>query len=389
MHRVIMHVDMDAFYAAVEQRDNPELRGKPVIVGGGTRGVVSAASYEARKYGVHSALPMFTARKLCPPGVFLPVRMGRYKEVSREVMALLAEVSPLVEQVSIDEAYVDLTGTEGLHGRPEELAARLKAQVRERTGLTCSVGLAPNKFLAKIASDLNKPDGLTVIPPEAVENFLMTLPVEKIPGVGPKTRERLAALGVQTAGDIRRETPEYWAKQLGKWGRALYERALGIDASPVVPETEAKSSGAEDTLASDTEDREVLRRWLQAQAEEVGRDLRKHGLKGRTVTLKLKYSDFRQITRSTTLLEPTHSTQVIFAAVAGLLEKVKLRMPVRLVGVSVSQLSRAGGQGVLFPSEGQMRQDRLDQALDTIQKKFGHTAITRGRKLDYEPGSGA
>ncbi len=382
MARVIMHLDMDAFYAAVEQRDHPELRGRPVIVGGGVRGVVSAASYEARKFGVHSALPMFTARKRCPEGVFLPVRMRRYQEVSRQVMAVVARVSPLVEQVSIDEAYVDLTGTEGLHGPPAELAQRLKAEIKEETGLTCSIGIAPNKFLAKIASDLDKPDGLTIIREEQVAAFLHDLPVEKIPGVGPKTHRLLSELGVATAGDVLQQPAAFWRGRLGKWGAVLYEKAQGIDESPVTPETAAKSSGTEDTLAADTDDREVLLQWLRSQSEEVGRDLRQAGVKGRTVTLKLKYGDFRQITRSRTLPEPTNSSQVIFNTAAGLLARLQLRMPVRLIGVSVSGLRRVWVQGMLFPDARQARQEHLDAALDRIHRKFGAGAIRRGRLPD-------
>ncbi len=252
--RWIMHLDMDAFYAAVEQADNPELRGRPVIVGGSHRGVVSAASYEARVFGVHSALPMFQARKLCPQGVFLPVRMSRYREVSRQVMAILAGVSPLVEQVSIDEAYVDLTGTEKMHGPLPEFARRLKTEIKEKTGLTCSIGLAPNKFLAKIASDLHKPDGLTIIPEAEVPEFLNALPIDKIPGVGAKTRSKLQALGVTKTGELLEYPRSFWQKQLGKSGLLLYERALGLDPAPVSPDTEPKSCGAENTLPQDTDD---------------------------------------------------------------------------------------------------------------------------------------
>ncbi len=377
--RWIMHVDMDAFYAAVEQADNPELRGRPVIVGGSHRGVVSAASYEARVFGVHSALPMFQARKLCPQGVFLPVRMSRYREVSQQIMTILAGISPLVEQVSIDEAYVDLTGVEAWHGPLLELAQRLKAEIMAQTGLTCSIGLAPNKFLAKIASDLHKPDGLTIIPAADVPAFLKTLPVAKIPGVGAKTLTRLQALGVTKTGEVLDYPRSFWQKQLGKSGLVLYERALGIDPAPVTPHTEPKSCGAENTLPQDTADPGELRQWLLQQAERVGRELRQDGLKGRTVTLKIKYADFKQVTRSHSLARPTSSTHQIYHTAEKLLTETKLKTRVRLVGLSVSQLTKTVVQASLFTPVGLLKQEQLDQAVDKIQGKFGYRAITRGR----------
>jgi DNA polymerase-4 len=377
--RWIMHVDMDAFYAAVEQVDNPELRGRPVIVGGSRRGVVSAASYEARAFGVHSAQPMFQARKLCPQGVFLPVRMARYREVSQRLMDILTGLSPLVEQVSIDEAYLDLTGVETVHGPLPELARRLKAEIKEQTGLTCSIGLAPNKFLAKIASDLNKPDGLTIINAGEVPAFLNTLPVAKIPGVGAKTLARLESLGVTKTGQIRDYSRSFWRQQLGKGGLILYERALGLDPSPVRPDMEPKSSGAENTLPQDTADPLELQPWLLQQAERVGRDLRHAGLKGRTVTLKIKYADFTQVTRSHTLALPTNSTQQIFHTAVKLLTETKLPQRVRLVGLSLSQLTKTVGQASLFSHPGLEKLEQLDQAVDNIQERFGFGAITRGR----------
>ncbi len=377
--RWIMHLDMDAFYAAVEQADNPELRGKPVIVGGSHRGVVSAASYEARVFGVHSALPMFQARKLCPQGVFLPVRMSRYREVSHQIMAILAGISPVVEQVSIDEAYVDLTGTEKMHGPLPEFARRLKIEVKEKTGLTCSIGLAPNKFLAKIASDLQKPDGLTIIPAAEVPAFLETLPVAKIPGVGAKTMARLQALGVTKTGELLDYPRSFWQKQLGKSGLLLYERALGLDPTPVISYAEPKSCGAENTLPQDTDDPAELRGWLLQQAERVGRELRRDGLKGRTVTLKIKFADFKQITRSHTLARPTTSTQQIYHLADKLLMETKLKTRVRLIGLSVSQLTRNVQQESLFSLPQLLKQEQLDQAVDRIQGKFGLDAISRGK----------
>jgi len=342
--RHILHVDMDAFYASVEQADRPELKGKPVIIGGGKRGVVSAASYEARKFKVHSAMPIFEARRLCPGGIFLPVRMKRYKEVSRQVMAILGNYSPLLEKASVDEAYLDVTGTEKLFGTPVQVAENIKRQIRQETGLSCSVGVAPNRFLAKIASDLEKPDGLTVIPHEKVQDFLRYLPVSKIPGVGTRTLEVLKSLGVVHASDILHVPEDILIRKLGKAGRELIERASGIDDSPVIPFSEPKSFSAEHTLPDDTGDMEEIRKHLLVQAERVGRDLRLHGYTGRTVTLKIKFANFRTITRSRTFADATAGTSEIYRWAVELLGQVDLRMKVRLVGVGVSRLSRGARQ---------------------------------------------
>jgi DNA polymerase-4 len=322
---------------------------------------------------------MFQARKLCPQGVFLPVRMSRYREVAQQIMAMLAGFSPVVEQVSIDEAYLDLTGVEALHGPLPELARQLKAEIKDQTRLTCSIGLAPNKFLAKIASDLNKPDGLTIIAAADVPAFLKTLPVARIPGVGAKTLTRLQALGVTKTAEVLEYPRSFWQKQLGKSGLVLYERALGIDPAPVTPHTEPKSCGAENTLPRDTADPGELRQWLLQQAERLGRDLRQDGLKGRTVTLKIKYADFKQVTRSHSLARPTSSTHQIYHTAEKLLTEMTLKTKVRLVGLSVSHLTRTMVQMSLFTPPGLLKQEQLDQAVDRIQGKFGYQAITRGR----------
>lgn len=382
MRRVIMHLDMDAFFASVEQRDNPELQGLPVVVGGDHRGVVAAASYEARRYGIRSAMPMARARRLCPELVVVRGRMGRYSEVSARVMAVLRAASPLVEQVSVDEAYIDLSGTERIAGEPLAVARRLKAEVLAATGLTCSVGIAPNKFLAKIASDMDKPDGIFVIAPDDVARFLKDLPVGKIPGVGPKTVDYLKRYGVTTAGDVLERPLALWEKRMGDRGRGLYRRAQGIDESPVVPGHEAKSSSAEHTLHEDTADKAELARWLMAQAERVGRDLRKHGRKGRTVTLKYKYSDFTSHTKSRTLDRPTDVTDVIFETARELLAETRLERPLRLIGVGVSNFGAMERQLTLLPVEDDAREEersRLDHALDAIRDKFGTGAVVRGR----------
>ncbi len=378
----ILHVDMDAFFASVEQLDDPSLRGKPVIVGKGDRGVVSAASYEARAYGVRSAMPVAQARKLCPQGIFVGGRMSRYAEISRQVMAVLGEFSPLVEQASVDEAYVDITGTRTLFGPPSKLAEALQARVREATGLSCSVGVAPVKFLAKIASDFRKPGGVTIIEPEDVAAFLKDLPVGKIPGVGGKTLPRLAQLGVRTCGDVPRYSREFWEEHLGEWGRVLHQRAQGLGSAELTPHSEMKSSSAENTFARDISDEEELKRWLLKQSERVGRDLRKHGLQGRTVTLKLKFEDFKQITRSRTLAEPVDSDLEIFRTACELLDHTERRKKIRLIGVGVSNFGGGSAQLSLMPDENRERLKRLDKAVDTIRDRHGRSLIKRGKLFE-------
>jgi len=382
----ILHLDMDAFFASVEQHDDPSLAGRPVIIGCDPRGVVSAASYEARTFGVRSAMPVVEARRRCPQGVFLPGNRRRYVEVSRLVMATLAEVSPLVEPASIDEAYVDITGTETLFGPPDVLGRRLKALIREATGLSCSVGIAPVKFLAKIASDYDKPDGLTVIEPDRTAAFLADLPVGKIPGVGKRGQAALASLGIRVVGDVLHYPPDFFERHFGKWGLELVERANGRGSAVVRTDREIKSSSAENTFAADTADRETLLAWLLLQAERVGRDLRQEGLRGRTVTLKLKFGDFRQITRSRTLVEPTDSDAVIFETAVALLAAEDLPRPVRLIGVGVSHFGDTPRQLSLFehPDEkARQRAGRIDAALDAIRGRFGREAIIRGRLFGF------
>lgn len=383
--RVIGHLDMDAFFASVEIADDPSLAGKPVIIGANPRGVVSAASYEARKYGVHSAMPVVQARKLCPRGVFLPGRHRRYGEVSRAIFDLVRDLVPVVEQTSVDEAYLDLSGSRRLLGAPEDAAAMLKARIRAATGLTCSVGLAPVRFAAKIASDMDKPDGLTVVRPGEVAAFLAPLPVGKIPGVGPKTREVLARLGVRTIAEALARGRDFLVEHLGdNAGAWLWDRASGRDDRPVEPGGEPKSMGAENTFARDTRDPAELARWLGLQSERVGRELRRGGYFCRTVTLKYKYADFSQHTRSRTLKEPTHATEVIFATACELLVAISLARDLRLIGVGVSGLTRDPGWSRLIPDPAAERRDRLDAALDAIGDKFGKKAVRRGRTFGFK-----
>ncbi|NLC71183.1 MAG: DNA polymerase IV [Desulfuromonadaceae bacterium] len=379
----ILHLDMDAFFASVEQADNPELRGRPVIVGGRERGVVSACSYEARKFGVHSAMPTAEARRRCPHGVFVPGRMRRYQEVSQRIMAILDNFSPLVERASIDEAYLDITGMESLCGSSPRLATALKQAIRDGTGLACSIGIAPVKFLAKIASDYNKPDGLFILEPEQIGKFLQTLPIEKIPGVGQRSLEQLRALNITYAADVQRYSKKFWIARCGKWGEALYERGHGRGSDVVETCHEAKSESAENTFERDTADRDLLRRWLLLNAERVSGNLRRSGVEGRTVTLKIKFTDFQQVTRSKTFATPTNSTKRIFQTAAELLEMLDLKKDVRLIGVGVSKLEKTSHQLSLLEEELDEKQTKLDAAMDGIRARFGGDSLVRGRLFDF------
>jgi len=383
LSRTILHIDMDAFFAAIEVLDDSSLKGKPVIVGGiSRRSVVSTASYEARKFGIHSAMPLFKAREKCPQGVFLPVKMERYKEVSRKIMGLLKDFSPLVEQVSIDEAYLDITGTENLFGCPEEIARRIKERVGKETGLTCSIGIAPNKFMAKVASDMNKPDGLTIISATEVDQFLSILPVAKLPGVGKRTLEDLRRYGVKTVGDLKRFSKEQFLKNFGKFGLRLYNISQGRDNESVTPDREIKSISSEETLPSDTVDLSKLRNMVKEHAEKVAWRLRKEELKGKTVTIKIKFSDFSAFTKSHTIAEATDSTKIISDCAIKQLTDYPLKKKVRLIGVAVSNLdvSSEESQISLFVNGDKTDKDRkVDKAIDEIRGKFGGKGIKRGK----------
>lgn len=416
--RAIIHLDMDAFYASVEVLDNPALSGKPVIVGGDERrGVVAAASYEARKFGVHSAQPIARAKRLCPHGVFLPVRMARYKEVSERVFGIFRRFTPLVEQLSIDEVFLDVTGSVRLHGPPDTIARKIREAVRKETGLSVSAGVAAVKFVAKIASDLRKPDGLTIVPAGAEKEFLAPLAVGKLWGVGEVTAAALAGMGVRTVGDLAGVPAETLKSRFGAHGSHLHLLSNGIDDRPVETEEEAKSIGHEDTYPEDILDREVLKRELLSLAERVAARLRRHGVRGRTVTLKVKYHDFRQVTRAATLPGATDDGGVIYRTATGLLGKTDAgKMPVRLLGISVARLEGEGEGGErkdpeqlsLFPPGGAMgmkgpavaagadtgpapaasvpaeKKAKLNRAVDAIREKFGKKGIRPATLLGEE-----
>lgn len=371
---------MDAYFASVEQLDDPGLKGKCVIVGGlSKRGVVSAASYEARKFGVHSATPMFQARQKCPQGIFVRPRMKRYQELSEKIMDLLRDFSPLVEQVSVDEAYVDITGCERLHGSPEEIAVSIKKQIMDKVNLTCSVGIAPNKFLAKIASDMDKPDGLTIIMPDKAQQFIETLPVRKVPGVGKTTGTQLEQMDIKTLGDVNKYPEEILLNRLGKYGQRLIDISNCIDDSPVTTKREHKSVSSEETLAEDTDDKSLLGSYILEQSEDVGRQLRELGKRARTITLKIKHADFKQVTRSVTVATPTQSSEIIYQEALRLLEAYRINKKVRLIGVGTSgfvpgtipiQMDLFGDTKKRIPGW-----EKVDRTVDSITKKFGKDVI--------------
>jgi len=374
--RTIIHVDMDAFYASVEQRDRPELRGLPVIVGADPRGrgVVSAASYEARGFGVHSAMPIGRAARLCPEGTFLPVDMAKYAQVSRQIMAVLAEFTPLLEPVSIDEAFLDVTASRALLGDGDRIARAVKERVREAVGLNASVGVASNKFVAKVASDLRKPDGLVVVPPGEEAGFLAPLPVSRLWGVGRVAGSDLEAMGIHTIGQLATVPESHLRARFGRGGADLRALALGLDDRPVEPFAPPKSMGAEETFERDHRDVERLRATLRGQAERVARELRAEGYAGRSVTLKLRFADFSTITRAHTG-DPTQDGLRIYQEARALLDRVVLKQPVRLIGLSVAELGPAGAGQLSLLGPDASRRDRLGRALDRLADRFGEDSV--------------
>jgi DNA polymerase-4 len=381
--KTILHVDLDAFFAAVEQRDRPELRGKPVVVGGGgpnDRGVVSAASYEARKYGVHSAMPLRTAAALCPQAVFLPVDGRKYVRASEQVMGILRRYTPRVEQLSIDEAFLDVTGTEGLFGSGEQVGRRIKEAVRAETGLTVSVGVAANRLVAKIASDLRKPDGLVIVPPGTERDFLAQLPIERLWGVGASTRRGLADFGVRTIGDLAVLPEDALRRRFGSHGPELILRARGVGETEVGGLEHAKSVSHEHTFDIDTSDWEVLEQTLLALSDGVAGRLRAARVRCATVAVKIRDSEFVTITRQRTLEDPTDLTDVIWRTAIALVRREVGGMKVRLLGVAATGLTEQR-QLELFES-GDEKHRRAVEATDEVRQRFGSRAIRRARLLE-------
>ncbi len=377
-YRVIAHLDLDAFFASVEENLDPSLRDKPVIVGGGERGVVATANYIARRYGVHSAMPLRTARRLCPHGVYLPGDHRLYREYSRRLMALLGEYSPLVEQVSLDEAYVDLTGTEQLFGPVIHTARAIQRRVHEELSLGISVGLATNKLVAKVASDLEKPRGFTVVRPGEEASFLESLAVERLPGVGPVMLGQLRDRGVATIGDLARVPPNLLRLSFGEVGEMLAQRARGDDTRMVTPREAVKSISRETTFDDDTSDTGLLESTLLRLTEDVCGRLRRQRFEARTITVKIRYSDFITHTRSRTLRRPLDVDEVFFVEVLALFREARQRRyRIRLVGMGVTNLVPRCWQDDLFDQELPLLRD-LDLKIDAIREKYGRDAVRRG-----------
>ena len=391
---MILHVDMDAFYASVEERERPELVGKPLIVGGTPqgRGVVAAANYAVRKFGVHSAMPTSTALRLCPQAIVLPPRLGFYAAISEQIREIMLRYSPLVEPLSLDEAFIDVTGSELLFGPAPGIGRQIKREIHKRVRLVASVGVAPNKFLAKIASDIAKPDGFVVVDSQNVQEFLDPLPVGRLWGVGRVTGESLQRLGIRTIGQVRQSSVDILMEHFGAVGEHLWQLAHGIDERRVVADREAKSISHETTFAEDIDDCDVLRAWLVELAEQVACRLRRHNLRGRTVQLKIRFADFRTITRSKTVAQPTNITDEIGRTAVELLENctVAQGQRIRLIGVGVSGFDATAAAGdhkvqqSLFADEDRDRHRQLDQATDRIRERFGSAALHRGSGLLYE-----
>jgi len=389
--RAILHIDMDAFYASVEERDRPELKGKPLIVGGtGGRGVVAAASYAVRRFGVRSAMPMREALRRCPEAICVQPRMARYKEVSDQVFAIFHEFTPLVEGLSLDEAFLDVTSSRQLLGPAEAIGSEIRRRIAEQTGLTASVGVAPNKLLAKIASDLHKPDGMCRIGADNVRDILDALPVERLFGVGPRTLPAVHAAGILTCGDLRKAGAAVLRRLFGKHAQAMQDRASGIDDRPVEPNREEKSISAEETFAVDIREAPRLTVQLLRLADRTASRLRAQHLAAGTVSVKIRRSDFTTFTRQRSLGTPTQDTAVVSAAARALLEEWLAAHPnaaVRLLGVGVSELNTLQ-QADLFadvPAQGA----RLDTAIDGIRDRFGSAMLTRASLLTRSPdGSG-
>ena len=379
---MILHIDMDAFFAAIEQRDNPALQNKPVAVSGNSeRSVVSTASYEARLFGIRSAMPVFMAKQKCDHLVIVPGNIQKYQTESKKIMEIISHFSPLMEQISIDEAYIDIRGCERLFGSPEQIALAVKNKIKKDLSLTCSVGIAPIKFLAKIASDINKPDGLTHIKAHQVENFIFTLPIGKVPGIGQSAMKNMELLQIKTLGDVKKYSLSILTRKFGKLGQLLSALSNGIDSSRVETNYIRKSISSEKTLSKNIFDFETIKQIILDRSQSVGRDLRKRNLVCENVFIKLKFSDFSQITRSKKLDAPICSSSAIFHKALALYEKILLKKKIRLVGVGVTALKDKN-----TPVQMQLIQDQdrpkeqwesVDTAVDSISEKFGADIIKK------------
>lgn len=382
MQRWIIHIDMDAFYAAVEQRDNEALRGKPVIIGGtGNRGVVATASYEARRFGVHSAMSMVEARRRCPEGIFLPCDHEKYSQVSMELQRIFSEFSPIVEPLSLDEAFLDVTGMEQLYDNPKEIASCIKKRIKSELRLTASAGVAPNKFLAKLASDMQKPDGLVIVHPGEEEAVLRELPITSMWGVGKAMAQVLRAQGIYTIGQLAKTDVAQLAKYCGQMAYTIHSLARGQDDRPVVADLEPKSIGNEVTFPIDIMMASQIETELLALAEKVGWRLRQHGYSGRTITVKLRFASFKTITRSKTLLEFTHFDEVLYETALHICRQIPIEEGIRLLGITVSHLQSGCGQLSLFDQQDHKR-TAVYETIDKLRNKFGEGIVTKGRLIN-------
>jgi DNA polymerase-4 len=383
--RAILHVDMDAFYASVEQRDDPSLRGRPVIVGGtGGRGVVAAASYEVRRYGVHSAMPVREALRRCPDAVCVPPRIGHYGAVSKQIFEVFHEFTPLVQGLSLDEAFLDVTASTAALGEAEHIAHEIKRRIRERTELTASVGVAPNKLVAKIASDLRKPDGLVVVRPDEVRTLMDSLPIRKLFGLGAKTAPKVEALGIHTLGELRQASAAQLRPIFGRYTERVQQRAAGVDDRPVVPDRDEKQISAEETFDVDIVDHARLRAEIARLADKTGARLRARQLLAGCVTVKIRRKDFTTFSRQRHIEPPTQETQVIATVATALLDGWLTSQPraaLRLLGVGVSELAERR-QAELFAAPESTRNRQLDAAVDGIRARFGRSALTRASSLE-------
>jgi DNA polymerase IV len=379
--RIVVHADMDAFYAAVEQLDDPKLRGRPILVGGRSgRGVVLTASYEARPFGVHSAMPMARARRLCPQALIVPPRFERYQEISERLMEAFADFSPRVEALSLDEAFLDMTGAEEFFGPPEKMGKRIKEAVRDATSLIVSVGLSGTKYVAKVASDYGKPDGLTVVPQDRAQAWLAPMPVSRLWGAGPKLQARLVKIGLPTIGDIAATDERVLVARLGQIGERLHALAHARDPRPVARNRAAKSVGCDRTLEVDISRRDAICQHLHRAADTLGRRLRRKGYVARGVRVKLKTTDFRLLTRQRTLAEPTDVAATLYRNVVPLLESMLPEAPFRLVGLAAYDLTRiVARQSDLFDTDAPRR--RLEAAIDALAERFGPDVVHRAADL--------
>ena len=384
MARQIMHIDLDAFFVSVEQTLNPELQGKPVVVGGrpDRRGVVASASYEARGFGLYAGMPLTTAYRLCPQAIFIEGSFPRYRDVSQRFITILADFSPYLEPVSLDEAYLDVTGFESIYGSIHQMAVAIKQRIKNELGLCASIGIASCKVVAKVASELSKPDGLLEVARGNERSFLAPLPVAKLPGIGKKTERVLDSLGINTIGKLSIMPLSALKSYFGASGELLHRSASGIDDRKVEPPSAAKSISRETTFGKDIRDRSLLKATLLYLSERVGSELRQRGKQARCVTLKLRYADFTTITRSHTLPQASSTDQTIFDTGTKLLKKelTQGKQPVRLIGIGVSNLAEPGRQLEMLDTSAQ-RLEQLNKAIDRIRQKYGFTAIQTGRTL--------